>query len=70
MSKFKYNESERQINSVLKHQDETLAGIHFPSKAESEETLAKAEELLRSLGYQPDNLKGLIPVPKTKKVMV
>lgn len=70
MSKFKYTESERQINSVLKHQDETLAGIHFPSKAESEATLAKAEELLRSLGYQPDNLKGLIPVPKTKKVMV
>ena len=31
MSKFKYTEFEKQMNSVLKHQDETLADIHFPS---------------------------------------
>ena len=31
MSKFKYTEFEKQMNSVLKHQDEALADIHFPS---------------------------------------
>ena len=31
MSKLKYTEFEKQMNSVLKHQDKTLADIHFPS---------------------------------------
>lgn len=70
MSKFKYTESEKQINSILKHQDETLKGIHFPSTAEADATSAKADALLRSLGYQPEALKGLTPIPKSKKIMV
>ena len=36
MSKFKYSETEKQINSVLKHQDEALKSIHFPSTAEAD----------------------------------
>ena len=58
MSKFKYSETEKQINSVLKHQDEALKSIHFPSTAEADATTAKANELLRSLGYQAEVLKG------------
>lgn len=69
MSKFKYSETEKQINSVLKHQDEVLKSIHFPSTAESDATAAKADALLRSLGYQPEALKGLAPT-QPRKVMV
>lgn len=68
MSKFKYSETEKQINSVLKHQDEALKSIHFPSTAEADATTAKANELLRSLGYQAEALKGLVPV-QPRKVM-
>ena len=58
MSKYKYSETERQINSVLKHQDEDLKSIHFPSLSEADATVAKADALLRRLGYQPDAIKG------------
>lgn len=68
MSKFKYSETEKQINSVLKHQDEALKSIHFPSTAEADATTAKANKLLRSLGYQAEALKGLVPV-QPRKVM-
>lgn len=69
MSKFKYSETEKQINSVLKHQDEALKSIKFPSITEANETASKAEELLRSLGYQPEALKDFAPA-QPRKVMV
>ena len=47
MSKYKYSETERQINSVLKHHDEDLKSIHFPSLSEADATVAKADALLR-----------------------
>lgn len=62
MSKFKYTEFEKQMNSVLKHQDEALADIHFPSSDEIDATISRAEALLRSLGYQPETLKELVPI--------
>ena len=68
MSKYKYSETEKQLNSVLKHQDEALKSIHFPSTAEADATAVKADALLRSLGYQPDALKGLVPA-QPKKVL-
>lgn len=43
MSKYKYSETEKQINSVLKHQDEALKSIHFPSTTEADATIAKAD---------------------------
>ena len=43
MSKYQYSETEKQINSVLKHQDEALKSIHFPSTAEADVTAAKAD---------------------------
>lgn len=48
MSKFKYNETEKQINSVLKHQDEALKSIQFPSSVEVDATASKADALLRN----------------------
>jgi len=70
VSKFKYSEFEKQMNSVLKHQDEALTDIHFPSAEKIDLTIAKTEELLRSLGCQPKALKDLAPIPQTEKVMV
>lgn len=70
MSKFKYTESEKQMNSVLKHQDETLADIRFPSSDETDATIARTEALLQSLGYQSEALKGLAPIQQPPKVMV
>lgn len=69
MSKFKYSETEKQINSVLKHQDEALKSIKFPSITEVDETVSKAEALLRSLGYQPESHKDFTPA-QPRKVMV
>lgn len=70
MSKFKYTEFEKQMNTVLKHQDVTLADIHFPSSDETNTTIERTETLLRSLGYQPEALKELAPIQQSKKVMV
>jgi hypothetical protein len=70
MSKFKYTDFEKQMNSVLKHQEELLAEIHFPSVSESDACIAKTEALLSSLGYQPETLKKLKLVSPVKKVMV
>lgn len=70
MNKLKYTEFEKQMNSVLKHQDKALADIHFPSLDETDATIARTEDLLRDLGYQPEALKGLTPIQQPKKVMV
>ena len=70
MSKFKYTETEKQMNTVLKHQDETLKGIQFPSQAKTDAIAAKADALLRSLGYKPEELKGLSLSSKAKSTMI
>ena len=70
MSKFKYTKFEKQMNSVLKHQDEALADIHFPSSDETDATITRTEALLRGLGYQPEALRELVPIQQSKKVMV
>ena len=49
MSKFKYTEFEKQMNSVLKHQDETLADIHFPSLHNNKICIQKCKILLHEL---------------------
>ena len=69
MSKFKYSEVERQLNAVLKYQHESLADIHFPSAEENAATIAKAEELLRHLGYKPEALKGVTSSQQKKITM-
>lgn len=70
MSKFKYSEFDKKMNSVLKHQDETLSNIHFPSAQECDTAIEKTESLLRELGYEQESLKGLSPTTQEKKIMV
>ena len=64
MSKFKYTEFEQEMNVVLKHQDETLSSIHFPSEAQTDSVISKAEELLRLLGKDPQDVSSLPVVKK------
>ena len=65
MSKFKYTEFEHEMNTVLKHQDEMLSSIHFPSEAQTDSVISKAEELLRLLGKDPQDVSDLPVVKKT-----
>ena len=53
------------MNIVLKHQDETLSSIHFPSEAQTDSVISKAEELLRLLGKDPQDVSSLPVVKKT-----
>ena len=69
MNKFKYSRDEQQINSVLKHQEQMLTEISFPSADECGIANTKLEAMLRRLGYAPKSLKGQPPVPKMKKIM-
>jgi hypothetical protein len=53
MSKYKYSETEQQINDVLKYQDEELKKIKalMPSSSELDRKIQESEDLLRMLGY-------------------
>ena len=44
MSKYKYTEFERQINSVLSHQSAELSEIHFPSTDRIDACISSSEE--------------------------
>ena len=70
MSKFSYTEFEKQMNSVLKHQDEVLESIHFSSANNIDATIVQTKALLQSLGYQPEAPEKLAPIQQPKKVMV
>ena len=53
MSKYKYSESEQQINDVLKYQEEELKRLKasMPSSSELDRRIQESEDLLRMLGY-------------------
>lgn len=70
MSKFKHTEFEQQMNSVLKHQDKELADIHFPTIEQSENLIARTEELLRLLGKDPHKLGNLPATKGSSPVLV
>lgn len=70
MSKYKYSETEQQINDVLKYHDTELNRIKAarPSSSELDKRIQESEDMLRMLGYTE-----LPSVPKRvepKKVMV
>lgn len=70
MSKYKYSETEQQINDVLKYHDEELKKIKAArlSTSELDGRIQESEDLLRMLGYTEMPM-----VPKqeeSKKVMV
>lgn len=68
MGKYRYTETEQQINNVLKHQDDRLKDIHFPDTKDVDKTITESEELLRSLGYTPQ--KTEVSVPSRKPIML
>ncbi len=51
MSKYDYSELERQLNSVLLHQQKALSSISQPSMERAEARISESEELLAGLGY-------------------
>lgn len=69
MSKYKYTDFERQINSVLAHQSAELAKIHFPSTDRIDVRISSSEDLLRKLGYKIETSK-VLPRTKERKIMV
>ena len=75
MSKYDYSEVEKQINSVLAHQQNELPEIHRPSMAVVNARISESEALLQSLGYgqqlselQSSKPSSSMPVPQ--KVLV
>lgn len=70
MSKYKYSETEQQINDVLKYHDEELKKIKasMPSVSDLDSRIQESEDMLRMLGYteMPTLPKRVEP----KKVMV
>ena len=69
MSKYNYSEFEKQLNTVLAHQSNELAGIHFPSADSLENSIASSEALLRKLGYEVKKTAQL-RCESERKVMV
>lgn len=71
MSRYQYNELERQANKVLKHQARELDGISFPNLHSVDESIASSEELLRKLGIDPGSAKPAQSIsPRTQKTLV
>lgn len=72
MSKYRYSDTERQLNSVLSHQSEELAEIKIPSLSSAEARIVESEELLRNLGYEKelDKAKRDNHPREDKKLMV
>ena len=70
MSRYTYTKFEKQMNNVLKYQDERLKSIHFPLTDEIESTILSAEVMLRDLGYQSEALKESSSLHSSKKIMV
>ena len=64
MSKYKYSETEQQINDVLKYHGEELKKIKasMPSTSALDSRIQESEDLLRTLGY-----KEMPTVPKRKE---
>ncbi len=69
MSKYKYSDSEKQINSVLKYQDNTLKGIKRIDLSLANERIAESEDLLKSLGYSLENISKTSTVNTHKSIM-
>ena len=72
MSKYKYTDTEKRINNVLKYQSEQLKQIKTPDMTKVEARIAESEELLKSLGYEADMLKttNFVTPVCSRKVLV
>ncbi len=70
MDRYKYTETEKQINSVLNHQEKMLDDIKFPSRSEIDASISQSEKILKSLGYKPELIQRQIEVSERKKPIV
>lgn len=70
MSKYKYFDVEKQINSVLKYQDEMLNRMKRPDMKTAEDRIFESEELLKSLGYSLDNVPQIMPDAERKTIVI
>lgn len=70
MSKYKYSETEHQINDILKYQDKELKTIKAKmlSSSELDNRIQESEDMLRMLGYS--EMPTLPNRVESKKVMV
>lgn len=68
MSRYRYTELERQLNSVLLYQSQELEKVRFPDPVAIDARIAESESLLRSIGYSLP-LRGTME-RAAKKVMV
>ena len=56
MSKYKYTEDEKKINTVLNYQAQELGKIIQPDMKSAEKCIKESEEILESLGYSVRNI--------------
>lgn len=70
MSKFKYTDTEQQINNVLKYQDKELKDISFSDSTEVEKQIKQSEDLLRMLGKELPSKNPPSVISSGKGVMV
>ena len=69
MKKYRYSETEQQVNNVLKHQEDRIANLHFPDLSGVNQSISQSESLLRSLGYTPEKLK-ISPISDEKPLII
>ena len=70
MFKHKTSQFEKQLNSILTHQDKELASIQFTASKQLDSSIAQSEELLRSLGYDPANYQSRVSTEAPAKEII
>lgn len=70
MSKFKYSDTEQQLNNVLLYQDKELKSIQRPDMKIADERIAESEKLLKELGVSLDNMPQVINQTPKKVITV
>ena len=70
MVKYTYTDEQKEINKVLKYQDDALKELKPLDKTGLDKAVASSEELLKSLGYSLDGVKPVQKVPAVKTLYV
>ena len=70
MSKYKYTDTEKDINKALLHQRNQLESIRHLDRSALEERITSSEEVLRKLSYDLPSAKGKSITKSTQQIMV
>lgn len=70
MSKFKYSESEQQINNILNYQAQELKNIKLPDMVRVDECISESESLLKSLGYSLTDISAVSSIQEKKTMVI